>query len=161
MADSADPYWKLRPPPPTPDDELCGCADSPIVLAAHHSSNPLLCMVCNLEVPPERIGFSEALSERLAFWQSFHDCFYLLWLDSGEYESWAKAQLENPTSPVNQRGLELVSELGEFRPAYYWWFQDTAAEGFQPLNCCPVCGGELAMRHKQLVCASCSVMVAN
>ncbi len=78
MSDSTDPYWKLKSPPPTPDDELCSCAGSPpIMLQAHLSPNPVSCIACNLEVAPERIGFSESLAEKLAFWQSFHDCFYL------------------------------------------------------------------------------------
>jgi len=115
------------------------------------SSNPLSCLACNLEVPPERIGFSEAFAEKLAFWQSFHDCFYLLWLESGEFESWAKAQLSDPGSPANKRGRELVSELSAFRPAYYWWFQDTGAEESQPLSRCPVCQAELAERHSRQV----------
>jgi len=101
------------------------------MLQAHLSSNPLSCLACGREVPPERIGFSEAFAEKLAFWQSFHNCFYLLWLDSGEFESWAKAQLEDPGSPVNKRGRELVSELSARRTAFYWWFQDTGAEDFE------------------------------
>jgi len=162
MPHIADPYWKLRPAPPTPDEALCSCAGSPpIMLQAHLSSNPLSCIVCNHEVPPERVGFSEALAEGLAFWQHFHDCFYLLWLDSGEFESWAKTQLEDPASPVNQRALELVSELNAFHRTYHWWFQDTGAEEFLPLSRCPVCHTELVEQHGRQVCEQCSIVVAN
>lgn len=162
MPDAPDPYWKLRPPPATPREELCSCADSPpIMLQAHLSSNPLSCVTCNLEVPPERVGFSSALAEKLAFWQGFHDCFYLLWLDSGVFESWAKAQLEDPGSPVNERGLELVSDLNAFRRTYYWWFQDTGAEDFQPVSRCPACQAEMRAQHGRQVCERCSIIVAN
>lgn len=52
-----DPYRKLRPETATPEDELCKCADRPpIVLQGHLSSNPIACLRCNGEVPPERIG---------------------------------------------------------------------------------------------------------
>jgi hypothetical protein len=106
MHAEVDPYWKLRPALPPQDDEICASVRSPpIVLQAHLSPNPVSCLLCNLEVSPERIGFSESIAEQLAFWQRFHDCFYFLWLDSGEFEAWAKAQLENPTSEVNKRGL--------------------------------------------------------
>ncbi len=155
-------YWKLRPPLPTPADELCSCAGSPpVMLQPHLSPNPLSCFACNFEVPPERIGFSEALAEELACWQSFHDCFYRLWLDSGEFESWAKAQLSDPCSPVNKRGLELVSKLSSFRPAYYWWFQDTGADDFLPLSRCPTCSGELSKQNRRNTCEQCSIVVAN
>src|SRR6188768_378604 len=121
MGDSTDPYEKLRPPPPTPEDELCSCVGSPpIVLQAHLSSNPISCADCNLEVPPEHVGFSEAIAEQIAYWRTFHDCFYMLWLYSGEFEDCAKAQLENPISAVNMRGLELVSDLNTLRRTYYW-----------------------------------------
>ena len=162
MGENRDPYCQLRPPPPTPDNELCSCSGSPpLMLQPHLSSNPLSCMVCNLEVSPERIGFSESLAEKLAFWQSFHDCFYRLWLDSGELESWAKAQLSDPGSPVNKRGLELVSELSSFRRAYYWWFQDTGAEDFQPLSRCPACQDDFSDQHLRNTCEQCAIVVAN
>ncbi len=162
MHDEFDPYWKLRPASPTPDDELCACADSPpIMLQAHLSANPISCIACNLEVPPERVGFSEDIAEELAFWQRFHDCFYFLWLDSGEFEPWAKAQLGNPTSAVNKRGLELVVKLNAIRPAYYWWFQDSGSVDFQPLLECPICQTKLVPNHGRQVCKACSIVVTN
>ena len=56
-------------------------------------------------MPPGRISLTEELAERVAFWQSFFDCFRVLWFDSAEFECWAKVQLEDPKSPVNQRAL--------------------------------------------------------
>lgn len=165
--ESQDPFWKLRPPEPTPEDEICGCEGTPpIVLQPHLSSNPLTCTVCNLEVPPERIGFSAKLAEALASWQSFHDCFEYLWLDSGEFERWAKAQLCDIDSPVHRRGLGLREQLSRFRPCYYWWFQDSGAEDedFVPLAECPKCGGqlrELGNRFGWLACEACWIVVAN
>jgi hypothetical protein len=156
-----DPYWKLRPPRPTPAEELCSCPDSPaVVLQPHLSANPLVCMACNLELPPERLGFSEALAEKLAFWQTFHDCFFHLWLDSAEFESWARAQLEDTDSPVNKRGRELVSELNTYWPAYYWSFQDSRSADLEPLSGCPACGRHLTERHGRAVCEDCSILVA-
>jgi hypothetical protein len=86
--DELDPYWKLRPTRATPDDELCKCANQPpIVLQGPFSSNPIACLKCNGEVPPERIGFSADLAERIAFWKNVHEALYTLWLDSSDYES--------------------------------------------------------------------------
>jgi hypothetical protein len=89
-------------------------------------------VISPLEVPPERLGISPKLGGELAFWRTLHDAFYHLWLASGEYESWAKAQLSNITSPVNTVGLGLCIQLNATRPCYYWWFVDTS-EDFEPL----------------------------
>ena len=161
MADTRDPYWKLRPEPPTPEAELCRCADAPpLLLQPHLSANPLCCVACNLEVPPERVGLPERLADQLAGWRVFHDCFYLLWLDSGEFEAWAKAQLEDPASPVNTRGRELVAALGELGPTYYAWFEDAGAEGGEPLRRCPVCEGALVERYARRLCEGCAIAVS-
>lgn len=162
MNDQDDLYWRLRPPPPTPDEEMCVCAGSlPLVLQPHFSSNPLSCLRCNLEVSPERLALSEQLAEKTALWQRFYDAFFTLWLDSGEHESWARAQLEDPASPVNKRALELVGHLNEVRRTYYWWFQDTGAEDFEPLSHCPRCRLALAEIEGRLVCEQCSLVIAN
>jgi hypothetical protein len=162
MSDPLDPYWKLRPLPPTPEDEICSCTGSPAVaLQPHLSPNPLACLACNLEVPPERIGFSSELAEGLAHWQRFHDCFEFLWLDSGEFESWARAQLENPSSPVNTRAFRLVAELNESCRVYYSWFQDTTAEGFRPITECPKCRAPLVKAGTRWLCEPCSIAVFN
>src|SRR5436309_1669958 len=124
MQTQKDPYWKLRPPPPTPVEELCVCTRvTPLVLQPHLTSNPLSCARCNREVPPERIGFDEALADALASWRDFHDCFYFLWLDSGTFEEWALMHLRDPFSVVNSRGLELAAAVSKFRRCYLWWFQ--------------------------------------
>lgn len=105
MPTDNDQYWKLRPPTPTPEDEICACNSvTPVVLQSKLSPNPLSFARCNLEVPPERIGFDERLADFLASWRNFHDSFYSLWLDSGEFEEWAKGQLCDPVSAVNTRG---------------------------------------------------------
>ena len=158
-----DPYWKLRPGPSTPPDELCSCAELPsILLRSAFGENPLACAQCNLEVLPERLGLPAQLADDLATWRSFHNCFYLLWLDSGEFEAWAHAQLSDPKSPVNSRGLSLRAELDLVRRAYYWWFQDVGGEDFVPLTACPICSQALTDTGLVgAICETCSVLVAS
>jgi hypothetical protein len=156
--DEVDLYWKLRPSPTTPDDELCKCVDQPpIVLQGHFSKNPIVCLRCNGEVPPERIGFSADLAERIAFWKNIHDALYTLWLDSSDYESWAIAQLADPNGQVNVQGLAVVRDLNEYRRAYYWWFHDPN-DDFIRCSQCPRCSTALVERFGQLVCESCSIV---
>jgi hypothetical protein len=84
--EKADLYWRLRPAGPTPDDEICHCpAGTAVMLRDGLSDNPLFCVACNGEVPPERLGFDERFAEEIANWLSTHDSLYRLWLDSGEY----------------------------------------------------------------------------
>jgi hypothetical protein len=160
--DEADPYWKLRPPSATPVAEPCDCADRPsIVLQGHLSSNPIVCLSCNGEVPPERIGFSADLAERVAFWRRVHDALYALWLDSSDYESWARARLEDPIGEVSVWGLEVVRQLNSHCHAYYWWFQDSTADDFVPSSQCPRCSADLVERSGWQVCEECSIVVPN
>lgn len=112
-------------------------------------------------MPPERIGFSAELAEKLAFWTDFHRALETLWLDSGEYESWARAQLENHEAPVNARGLRLVEELNKYHRTSYWWFQDTTVADFTPFSQCPRCSRELGFSFNKSVCDVCSIVVPN
>lgn len=160
--DQVDPYWKLRPLSATPEAELCKCAGRlPIVLQDHLSPNPIVCLRCNGEVPPERIGFSAELAERIAFWTRLHDAIVALWLDSADYESFARAWLEDPNGRVTVLGLEVVQELNSYHRAYYGWFQDTTADDFVPSSQCPRCSAGLVERFGRQVCDSCSIVVPN
>ena len=157
-----DPYQKLRPAQPTPVAELCVCAElSSLLLQPHLTSNPISCATCGLEVPPERTGFPIALADHVAWWQAFHDAFYTLWVDSGEFESWARAQLEDLKSPVNARGLEVARKISSLRRCYYWLFQDTGVEGFMPLHTCPRCNGGLSALGRWQACEVCAIVVPN
>jgi|SRR5688572_9711697 len=169
MQTQKDPYGRLRYPPPTPENELCACSSvTPVVLQPHLTTNPLSCARCNLEVPPERIGFGETLADALAYWRDFHNSFYFLWLDSGEFEEWAKTHLVDPFSVVNSRGLELASAISRFRRCYLWWFQDEGADDWVQPTMCPRCAGTLDVKFKGerpqrgslLVCEQCSVALA-
>jgi Zn-ribbon-containing, possibly nucleic-acid-binding protein (DUF2310) len=163
-----DPYWQLRPQPATPPDEICECdSATPIVLQSHLSPNPLSCARCNLEVPPERIGLDAPLAETLAAWRRFHEAFDTLWLDSGEYEEWAAAQLGDPASAVNVRGLALARRLTKWRRCYLGWFRPDPEEGAEP-NGCPRCSGlleprfigERPQRGGLLICEACAIAIA-
>jgi hypothetical protein len=165
-----DPYGRLRPPPATPESEICTCALlTPVLLQPHLSLNPLSCARCNLEVPPDRIGFDEKVSSTLAYWQRLHDCFYFLWLDSGDFEQWAMKQLCDPLSVVNSRGVELADTISKFRRCYLWWFQEEGADDWMSLKKCPRCMAPLEIRFKGerpqggslWVCEQCSIALAD
>jgi hypothetical protein len=137
-------YAKLRPPEPTPDEELCRCPHTPPIKLMHTlTRNPLHCMHCNLEVPAETLALSQQVVEEISAWNGIYHAIYVLWLDSGAYEAWAREQLADITSTVNARGRDVQRDLNEIRRCYYWYFQDQSADNYCPLRSCPVCGDVL------------------
>ena len=139
-----DPYWRLRPWSATPEEEVCHCPlGVGVMLRDGLTKNPLFCVDCAGEVPPERLGFDISFAQEIANWLSVYDSLYRLWLDSGEYEAWAAARLADPLGQVNRRGREIVGRLNDTVPAYYWWFEDADSQEAEPMRCCPVCFGEL------------------
>jgi predicted nucleic acid-binding Zn ribbon protein len=160
---SEDPYFKLRPGLPTPPEEMCHCQGyKPLKLMGRLSYNPISCIDCNLEINPEFLGTNERLVEAIACWRDVHNAIEELWLDSREYEAWAKQQLTDIDSPVNRRGLELRKELEVIRPFYYHYFQDESAEGFQPTIRCPKCHKAFILYRGgiflQFICESCRII---
>jgi predicted nucleic acid-binding Zn ribbon protein len=160
-----DTYFRLRPPAPTPEDEICSCVDGkPIKLMCALTYNPVHCIDCNLEILPKSLGLDATFAEAVAKWGSVYDALDRLWLDSGEYESWAKAELENVCSSVNQRGREVAAQLNAIRRCYYWLFQDQSTPDFEPIRVCPACTRELRLYEggvfRQLICDSCSIVTA-
>jgi hypothetical protein len=157
-----DPYWKLRPSPSTPKDEICRCDPcGQLMLRDSLGHNPLYCVACNGEVAPERIRFGDRLAEDIACWRSVHRSLYLLWLDSSEYEIWAAGKLRDPNGSVNLNGRNIVQRLNEFIPSYYWWFNDTGVDDYVPPEHCPVCAADLvdlADRDFQK-CDNCSILI--
>ncbi len=157
---SSDPYWKLRAPDPTPEDEICRCEPlEGIVLCTRLTENPLCCVQCNGEVPPESIGFDGRLAEEIARWRSVSDALYRLWLDSGEYEAWAAVRLLDPAGQVNVDGMRITAALHRLVPTYYRWFRDTE-DGEVPTRC-PVCSGPLedSIREGDLACGACRIVI--
>ena len=158
----SDPYWKLRPAPSTPEDEVCHCVNlKAVMLRDALNTNPIHCVACNGEVLPERIGFDWRLAEDIASWRSIYQSLYRLWLDSSEYEMWAAEKLSDPNGRVNVAGRNIVEALNQHIRTYYWWFENTDREDHVPALRCPICGDSLTEvdNRDYRKCESCSVMV--
>lgn len=158
-----DPYLKLRSDGGTPDDELCQCASvKAVLLRDAFGPNPLYCVRCNGEVAPERVGFDNwRIAEDIAQWRNLYRSLYYLWLDSGEYESWAVARLSDPSGAIHLKGMSCVRVLNHFVRAYYWWFVDNTTEEFVEPTYCPVCAQSL-LKYQDghvSVCEPCSLMM--
>ncbi len=136
-------FAKLLPPEPTPEDEICQHQGTRIKVMYALSYNPIHCMDCNLEIPLDTLPLSTETIEAIVQWRDIYSAIYLLWLDSGEYEEWAKEQLSSVASTVNVRGRKVQHVLNDVRRCYYMFFQDQSSETYIPLRFCPICGGAL------------------
>ncbi len=105
--------------------------------------NPIHCVICNLEVPPERLNLSQDIVQSIAYWRNLYDAIDRLWLDSSAYERWAKQQLGDINSRVNILGREIQQQLAATHTCYYWYFQDQSDDEYSPFTSCPVCSEPL------------------
>jgi hypothetical protein len=133
-----DAYQKLRP---WTEIDACHCASiEGLLLVDLLSDNPLHCSDCRGEVDPERLHLTAEETELVASWHSAATALYRLWLDSGEYEDYAKSRLLDPNGQVNRQGLQVARVLSQRIPTRLWFFHDTDDGG--PTRC-PVCGDAL------------------
>jgi len=152
----SDPYSKLRSGPSTPSDEICACTQHDEVYLAHKlGPNPLHCLRCNGEVPPEKLGFPPDLADTIASWNSAYGSVYRLWLASGQHESWALEQLLLASGPINADGLAICRKLSSITNAYFLWFYES-----DPPTACPLCGGLLTVLsgRARSSCESCKIV---
>jgi Zn-ribbon-containing, possibly nucleic-acid-binding protein (DUF2310) len=145
---------KLKPNPPTPEDEICACQDSPpikLMSTALLSDNPLHCLRCNGEVPPERLELQPSEVDAIRHWYSTYGAIDSLELDSGAYEEWARTQLLDPMSPPNTEGLDVARSLNRVRHCYFWFFQPVDLnDEIAPRSTCPICEEPLTPYHEGL-----------
>lgn len=157
MSQAADPYGCLRPPEPTPADEICTCGSAPAIkLMTRVGFNPIHCVACNLEVPPERLHLSSELARAAAHWNWIASAIDCLELDSGAYEGWARVQFATLASPVNVEGRAVAAALDRVRRCYYWRHHPSDATSGP--TTCPSCGqpwARVPVRFGSGECACC------
>jgi hypothetical protein len=102
-----DPYQRLRP---WTDIERCECgAVESLFLVDLLTDNPIHCGICRKEIDPERLRLTAEETDDIALWFSSASALFRLWLNSGEYEQYAKQRLIDPrrvsTASVSERRL--------------------------------------------------------
>src|SRR5687767_12399352 len=128
-------YAQLRP---WTEIEACECVSvNGLFLVDLLSDNPLHCDFCRKEVDPERLKLTVEETESVAGWFAAANALYRLWLDSGEYEEYAKARLLDPNGQATRDGLQLARTLSAKVPTRLWLFYDT--DDGEPTHC-PLCG---------------------
>lgn len=150
-----DVYTRLRP---YTDDEPCDCASIGTILLVHIlTDNPIRCFQCKGYVDPARLSLNEKQVEAVATWDGVFGSLYRLWLDSAEYEDWAKAKLLCRDGRVNHLGLLARSALANSADTYYWWFHDTSDAAQERCACCNEPLSD-AVRHGTKQCDACRIV---
>src|SRR3954471_21364918 len=112
---------ELKDAPPA--DEVCRCTSSTALhLRYEFSEFPLFCADCTGQIFPSALHLTEDLAEQILSWRTVYTARYDLWLDSSDYEMFARSALLDPAGDVNRRGRALAARLSEQRATYYWWF---------------------------------------
>jgi hypothetical protein len=123
------------------DVDRCECEDlGSLVLVDVSTSNPIHCGSCRGEIDPNRLHLTEEETQAIGGWFSVASALNRLWLDSRQYEEYAKIQLSDPQGQVNVEGLQIARALSSKWPTRLWFFHDSDDE--EPTQC-PVCGGQL------------------
>jgi len=151
-----DVYQKLRP---WTQIESCECNTiTDLLLIDALTDNPIHCASCRREVDPARLGLTVQETEAVASWFEVATALYRLWLDSGAYEAYAKAQLSDPNGQVNRDGVNLARMLSARLSTRLWMFRDT--DDPEPTQC-PICGEALSHHVKwgKGTCPSCPVLL--
>jgi len=126
---------QLKDSPPA--DEVCHCSEQTAMHLRYESKEfPLFCTDCTGQILPSALRVTEDLAQQILDWRTVYAALYELWLDSSDYEAFARSALLDPAGEVNGRGLALARKLSEQRATYYWWFSDDADSA--PVQC-PLC----------------------
>jgi hypothetical protein len=126
-----DIYQRLRP---WTDIERCECGSvESLLLVDLLTDNPIHCGYCRKEIDPERLQLTAEETDKIAHWFSAAGALYRLWLDSGEYEEYAKQRLLGPQGQINVNGREIARKLSEKWPTRFWFFYDT--DDGEPTDC--------------------------
>lgn len=122
----------------------CTCAEGPVVvLWASLSRDVLPCARCGRDVGVDAVRLPADLGQKLRRWVDQRYALELLWFASGEYEAWAKSELDGPKSRINRFGTELAAAMMAHVPTYLWFAPHAGAEQYVDrfLDPCPLCGG--------------------
>ena len=100
--------------------------------------------------------------EAVARWHSVNRSLHALWLDSGEYEGWARARLLDWSGQVNQDGMKVARMLSARLPTCVWLFRDSEGDfdKGEVVVDCPICGKPLEknVKYGSGKCLECHVL---
>ena len=97
----------------------CGPKQS-IVLSVSLSRDVLPCGACGGSIDVDKIKGPREAIHLLKRWIDQAYAIEMLWFASGEYEDWAKGELDGGKSKVNQLGRQVAQKLSPATPTWLY-----------------------------------------
>ena len=99
----------------------CGCGDKKvIVLSVSLSRDEVPCGACGGAIEVDRIKGPREAIHLLKRWVDQAYAIEMLWFASGEYEDWAKGELDGGKSKVNALGRQVAQKLSATTPTWLY-----------------------------------------
>jgi predicted nucleic acid-binding Zn ribbon protein len=99
----------------------CRCEDDRVlVLAISLSRDELPCGKCGGTVELDKVKGPREAVHLLRRWVDQAYAIEMLWFASGEYEDWAKGELDSGKSKVNQLGRQVAQKLNAAIPTWLY-----------------------------------------
>ena len=121
--------------------DACGCEKRAIVLSVSLSRDELPCGSCGGKIAVDGLKGPREAIHLLRRWVDQAFAIEMLWFASGEYEDWAKGELDSAKSKVNQLGRQVALKL---TPSTATWLYSAPHAGARQavdkyLHHCPAC----------------------
>lgn len=122
--------------------DACACGPKRVlVLSVSLSRDAIPCGRCGEAVEVDSIKGPREAIHLLRRWVDQAFAIEMLWFASGEYELWAKGELDGPQSRVNKLGRQVAEKMS---PTIETWLASAPHAGARQavdkyLDPCPVC----------------------
>jgi predicted nucleic acid-binding Zn ribbon protein len=136
------------------DIEKCNCnSEFPVVLQHQLTENALVCSNCNLD---RELDLLDSLKKEIINWNQSYNKIYKEWLELDNQIE----ELSNPSSNLNEKGLQITTILNTIIPTYYWLHIDDGKTFMK----CPRCEDELIIKKNKYtgshkVCDKCKILI--
>ena len=93
----------------------------------------------------------EKIFDDIRYWYREYGRIFELWIGSGAYEDFAKKELEDHLSSINQEGIRLSQRVEKLtaKPCYYMLFNDRSwSQTKDRSRKCPICGKKWLLEGK-------------
>lgn len=149
------------------DENMCDCQPPALLLYVGLVSqhDVIHCGGCRGLVALPGLPLSVELREELTRWAVHYHPIQSLWLESGDYETWAARQMERSDSKLNLNGMKLAGKVEETTgiPTYYWLHSYRVSRNVMKQLACPKCAhpfssSEFAGQEGLYVCEGCRIV---
>jgi hypothetical protein len=100
--------------------DACTCSKRSILLSVSLSRDVLPCGACGGSIDVDKIKGPREAIHLLKRWIDQAYAIEMLWFASGEYEDWAKNELDSGKSKLNQLGRQVAQKLTPAVPTWLY-----------------------------------------